>query len=139
LPPAGSSQPLSRPLVQQQPGLPIWLQALSPTENPFASEFNSYWEAAGWNSLTGAPGPFATLPTANSKSGSGNNRQEQTSSSAQAAGSTSGSSSSGPKFDGCDRLCLSDGWFLIRGDNAFFMELAGTEADVQPGSISTSS
>ena len=45
-------------------------------------------------------------------------------------------SSTSPKFDSVDRLRLENDWFLIRGDNAFFMEYSGIGPDVQAGTIS---
>jgi hypothetical protein len=35
-----------------------------------------------------------------------------------------------PKFDGRDRLRLSEELFLIRGENAYFLEVAGSGLDV---------
>ena len=37
---------------------------------------------------------------------------------------TRSSSTQRPKFDGADKLCLEDGWVLIKGENAFFLEAA---------------
>ena len=41
-----------------------------------------------------------------------------------------------PVYDGKDRLILGDGWFLIRGADSYFLELAGTGLDVPPSDIS---
>lgn len=137
MPPAGSSKPLPRPSFQQQ-GLPIWVQELAPSQNPFALELQNYWQAAGTASPPYIlPGPFAASPAQLSKTNlAGNKAQVQKDASASAVDKGTGAPSL-PKFDGNDRLCLSDDWYLIRGDNAFFMELSGIGADVLPGSIST--
>jgi hypothetical protein len=47
-------------------------------------------------------------------------------------------SSKQPSFDGRDRVGLGNGWFLIRGDDSFFLELAGSGIDLSQKEISTS-
>lgn len=40
-----------------------------------------------------------------------------------------------PKFDATGRLCLSDGWFLIRGDDSYFLEYADNGLDIPAEAI----
>ena len=145
LPPAGSSRPIAtRPSVHQQ-SLPLWLEQLSPTQNPFASDLASYWQAAYWNSANGLPGPFASPSKEDpvARVSTCKNCADKTPASGAISFQPRESSSAVdtspfcPKFDGNDRLSLNDGWFLIRGDDAFFLELAGTGLDIPIGSIST--
>jgi hypothetical protein len=43
----------------------------------------------------------------------------------------------GPKFDGNDLLDLGEGWSLIHGDDAYFLQLDETGLDVPVENIST--
>lgn len=45
--------------------------------------------------------------------------------------------SSPATFDGKDRITITEGWFLIRGEGSFFIEHAGTGLDLPPKDIST--
>jgi hypothetical protein len=121
---------------------------MAPWQNPFAYELQNHWQAASSTRRDLSPGPFAMLSSSTSSpstssadnftNSKGDVRTGVLTSAVDPSPNKCGATL-GPKFDGSDRLCLNDGWYLIRGDTSFFMELAGTEDDVQRGTISTES
>ena len=54
---------------------------------------------------------------------------------AETAGWGKRTSVTSPKFDATGRLCLSDGWFLIRGDDSYFLEYADNGLDIPTEAI----
>jgi hypothetical protein len=99
---------------------------------------SSYWTGASWPTST--PGPFAsngaaspgTLPDLSSLFASTFPNVQPNKESTAAWGSQAPK----PAFDGKDRVTLGDGWYLIRGEDAFFLELAGSGLDLSSDLIS---
>jgi len=131
LPPAGSS--LSLPgCPSQHSGYPTWFQPLPAFQDPFSPDLMSYWHALNCDGLgscgstnsEGLPTPLSSvsdwsslynlsrIPALNSVPG----RQAP-------SGLTSRTPCvQKPTFDGRDRLCLEEGWVLIKGESALFLE-----------------
>jgi hypothetical protein len=141
--PAGGPQTLSGSTSENTGGLPSWVQPLQPSQDPYSAQFARYWAEAtaaqGQLSPSGrdSSSPLtssSTLPywsTLLSSGGIG-----ATASPVGLGGWRRRSSAVSPKFDGKDRLCLGDGWFLIRGENGFFLELDDNGLDIPTQLIS---
>ncbi len=148
LPPAGSPLPLPGCPAQNN-GIPTWVQPLQATQDPFAQDLMSYWHAYSLGPTVLA-GSFATEPSPQSGSNPDssdwaalyNVARIRTSDPIQGCRCTAETiapslSVQKLKFDGRDRLCLEEGWALIKGENAFFLEMAGNGLDPSKDLLST--
>ena len=126
-PPAAESSLRS---YSQVVGLPGWAQELSPTQDPFAPDLAGYWNACRWTRGTPLPGSFAI------RKDSATDPEIASEETFAPVSQPNKPSQLNPKFDSSDRLCLGDGWFLVRGENAFFLELTGTGQDIATELIS---
>lgn len=143
LPPAGSTQALPGS-PSENTGRSSWVQPPLPSQDPFSSQFSNYWSEASTAQGQLSPqrrdslGPLtssSSLPYWSTLLSSGGMGVPP--SPVASAGWGRRNSGISPKFDGRDRLSLGDGWFLIRGENGFFLELAGDGLDVPTQMIST--
>jgi hypothetical protein len=139
LPPAGI--PLS------VPGSPSAAASLlSPMQDPFAPELSKFWSSSAsmisQNSMfpntysSNSLGPLtstSSLPNWSTLLSAGAPRVA--SQRAETAGWGKRTSVTSPKFDATGRLCLADGWFLIRGDDSYFLEFADSGLDVPTEAI----
>lgn len=148
LPPAGSALPLPGCPAQNN-GIPSWVQPLQATQDPFGLDLMSYWHAYGLGPTVSA-GSFATEPSPQSGSNSDSSdwtalynvariRASDPFHGFRCTAETRAPSLSVQKlkFDGRDRLCLEEGWALIKGENAFFLEMAGNGLDPSQNLLST--
>jgi hypothetical protein len=127
-PPTAESSPQS---YSQGVGLPTWVQELSPTQDPFAADLAGYWNACRWTRATPLPGPFAV------QKDSGTDSEIAREEIFPPVSTPNKPSRVNQKFDRLDRLSLGDGWFLVWGGNAYYLELTGTGPDIAPQLIST--
>jgi len=145
LPHVGNTQPLPGSPNANAGGSP-WAYPPPPSLDPYSPQLSSYWNEINWNPTPGhlatqrreSFGPLtssSTLPNWSTLQSSGGSLL--TPPIASAAWGRQQSSGS-PKFDAQDRLSLGDGWFLIRGENAFFLEHADSGLDIPIHLISTS-
>jgi len=142
LPSTGSSQQVLGSTSENIGGLPSWVPPL-PLPDPYSAQSARYWTEARATqgplspSRQDSSGPFTSIPmlpygsTLPSSGGIG-----ATASPVGLGGWKRRSSVVSPKFDGQDRLFLGDGWFLIRGDYEFFLELADNGLDIPAQLIS---
>jgi hypothetical protein len=137
IPLIGSSHTLLGSTSENTGGLPSWVQPLQPSQDPYSAQFAGHWAEAtaaqGQLSPSGrdSSSPLAsslTLPYRSTLLSSGG--IGATASPVGLEGWRRRSSAVSPKFDGRDQLCLGDGWFLIRGENGFFLELADNGLDI---------
>jgi hypothetical protein len=116
-------------------GLPPWVEPLPPNQDPFSPALSAYWLGATWPATQQTAGPFAqNFPTTSSPHWS----TLFGSAPAPEKPATWGSQEKKPAFDGKDRVTLGDGWYLIRGEDCFFLELAGSGLDLSADKISIS-
>src|SRR5277367_633627 len=151
---SSSSIPPSASFALPQTGIPFAMPGspsapaslLSPMQDPFAPELSNFWNLSPSmtsqnlifpNTYTSnSCGPLtstSTLPnwsTLLSAGGTGVAAQRT-----ETAGWGKRTSATSPKFDATGRLCLADGWFLIRGDDSYFLEFADSGLDIPTESI----
>lgn len=144
LPPAGSL--IDPPSSAQNSGVPSWLHTLPSIQDSYTLSSSDYWFEGGWNAppvsdicnpRRASLGPLtssSSLPSWSTLLSSGGSGLP---SPATPAGWGKQTSDISPKFDGHDRLSLGEGWFLIRGENAFFLELANRGLDIPVEAFST--
>lgn len=79
----------------------------------------------GSHLMSGSESEPAPEPTAhNSSLSDWSSFYDQIGGHAARPSATRSSSTQRPRFEGGDRLCLEEGWVLIKGENAFFLESA---------------
>ena len=136
LPPAGSSHALPGSSTEST-AVPSWVQPLLPSQDPYSPQLSAYWSEASMaqgqmsSQRRESMGPLtssSTLPYWSTLLSSG--AMGTSPPPIASAGWGRRSSMNSPKFDGRDRLSLGDGWFLIRGENSFFLELSNDGLDV---------
>jgi len=132
LPPAGSSLPLPG-APDRCTSFPTWVEPLQASQDPFSPDLMSYWHALNWSGMGSHLPPGSEIePTPGTLTRNSNFTDWMSfygqiglqSSNAARPSPTRSSSIQTPKFDGADKLCLEDGWVLIKGENAFFLEAA---------------
>lgn len=115
-------------------------------QDPFAPELSNFWNLSpsmvSQNIVvpntfpTNAQGPLtstSTLPNWSTLLSAGGPRVAAQPT--ETAGWGKRTSVASPKFDAMGRLCLSDGWFLIRGDDSYFLEYADNGLDIPAEAI----
>jgi hypothetical protein len=147
LPPAGSFLPLPGCPAQNN-GIPSWVQPLHATQDPFAPDLMSYWHAYGLGSRVSAGSSTEPSPQLDKNLVSPDWASLYNLSRIRASDPLHGCRCTAEtrcpslpvqklKFDGRDRLCLEEGWALIKGENAFFLETAGNGLDPSQDLLST--
>jgi hypothetical protein len=148
LPPA--EIPLPIPSYQLESKIQVPTSCIPATQDPFAPEISYVWKSPSattmsqnpmlpgklvspWNNSFGALTSASLLPNWSTflSAGNGGFPSQRT----ETAGWGKRTTISSPKFDDSSRLCLGDGWFLIRGDDTFFLEMAGTGSDIPTEAI----
>ena len=147
IPPSASFAlpPVGIPLAM--PGSPSAAASfLSPMQDPFAPELSKFWGSSapmisqnGMFPNTYSSNSFGPLTSTSSlpnwstllSAGAPRVASER----AETAGWGKRTSVTSPKFDATGRLCLADGWFLIRGDDSYFLEFADSGLDVPTEAI----
>ena len=132
--------PMNSPLT----GGGSWRHPLSAAQNPFSPYLTNYWAESSRSHLT-APystelfGPLTSTSTGLDWStiSSSLNCIPSPNATKEPAG-WGKQSHGGPKYDGRDQLSLGEGWSLIHGDDAYFLELNETGLDVPVENISRS-